>query len=155
MNCFHPPWSCVSPPRHTASSGWKSLAFEPFLLKNKTANKAWCGVSYISCIKHLKIVQSHNHSFKCELYFHPFKGEFVDKMTNNWSEIAVLMFDHRPQRQTNRSTWAKLNPSPTMLFNLNVHPLEGVSRFRDPQLQVGGNHSYLLNLGPTFANVGV
>ena len=29
---------------------------------------------------------------------------------------------------------------------LNVYPLEFVSRYRDPQLQVGENYSYMLNL---------
>ena len=35
------------------------------------------------------------------------------------------------------------NPLPAKLSNLNVHPLEVVSR--DPQLQLGDNHSYLFN----------
>ena len=33
------------------------------------------------------------------------------------------------------------------LCNLNFHPLEVVSRYRDPQLQVGENYSYLFSLG--------
>ena len=39
--------------------------------------------------------------------------------------------------------------------NLNFQPLEVVSRYRDPQLQVGGNYmySYLINLRPKFANL--
>ena len=32
------------------------------------------------------------------------------------------------------------------LNNLNVYPLEVVSHYRDPQLQVGGNYSYLFDL---------
>ena len=32
------------------------------------------------------------------------------------------------------------------LNNLNFHPLEVVSRYRDPQPQVGENYSYLVNL---------
>ena len=40
-----------------------------------------------------------------------------------------------------------------MIIYLNFHPLEVVSRYRDPQLQVGGNYSYLLNLRDlSFAN---
>ena len=40
--------------------------------------------------------------------------------------------------------------------NLNFHPLEVVSRYRDSQLQVGGNCPYLFNLRPkTFANIDV
>ena len=30
----------------------------------------------------------------------------------------------------------------------NFHPLEVVSRYRDPQLQVGENYSHLFNLRP-------
>ena len=32
----------------------------------------------------------------------------------------------------------------------NFHPLDVVSRYRDPQLQVGENYSHLLNLGPAI-----
>ena len=35
------------------------------------------------------------------------------------------------------------NISTAKLFNLNFHPLEVVSRWRDPQLQVGENYSDL------------
>ena len=35
-------------------------------------------------------------------------------------------------------------------FNLKIHPLEIVLRYRDPQLQVVENYSYLSNLGPKF-----
>ena len=35
------------------------------------------------------------------------------------------------------------NPLTAKLFNLNFHPLEIVSRWRDPQLQVGENYSDL------------
>ena len=35
------------------------------------------------------------------------------------------------------------NPLTAKLFNLNFHPLEVVSRWRDPQLQVSENYSYL------------
>ena len=36
-----------------------------------------------------------------------------------------------------------INPLPAKLFNLNFHPLEVVSRWRDPQLQVIENYSDL------------
>ena len=36
-----------------------------------------------------------------------------------------------------------LNPLTAKLFNLNFHPLEIVSRWRDPQLQVSENYSDL------------
>ena len=33
-----------------------------------------------------------------------------------------------------------LTPYPAKLISLNFHPLEVVSRYRDPQLQVGENY---------------
>ena len=39
-----------------------------------------------------------------------------------------------------------LNSYPAKLIYLNFHPLEVVSRYRDPQPQVVENYSYLLNL---------
>ena len=38
------------------------------------------------------------------------------------------------------------NPLTDKLNNLNFHPLKVVSRYRDPQLQVGENYSHLFNL---------
>ena len=40
-----------------------------------------------------------------------------------------------------------LDPWSAILYNLNFHPLDVVSRYRDPQLQVGENDSCLFNLG--------
>ena len=37
-------------------------------------------------------------------------------------------------------------PFPAELIYLNFHPLEVVSRYRDPQLQVGENYSHLFNM---------
>ena len=48
-----------------------------------------------------------------------------------------------------------IDPLPAKLYFLNFYPLEVVSRYRDPQLQVGENYSYLFNLKPTFANLDV
>ena len=45
-----------------------------------------------------------------------------------------------------RLTQPRLNPLPAKLVYLNFRPLEVVSRYRDSQLQVAENHSYLLNL---------
>ena len=39
-----------------------------------------------------------------------------------------------------------VNPCSVTKNNLNFHPLEVVSRYRDPQLQVGENYSCLFNL---------
>ena len=51
-----------------------------------------------------------------------------------------------------RSCIAAINPLTAMIFNLNCHPHEVVSRYRDPQLQVGENYSYLFNLRPNMYN---
>ena len=40
------------------------------------------------------------------------------------------------------------NPCPARFFYLNFQPLEVVSHYRDPQLQVVKNYSYLFNLWP-------
>ena len=45
------------------------------------------------------------------------------------------------------------NPLTAKLACLNFHPLEVVGRYRDPQLQVGENHSYLFNLRLTNLDV--
>ena len=42
-----------------------------------------------------------------------------------------------------------------MVRNLNFHPLEVASRYRDPQLQVAENYLYLFNLRQKIANVNV
>ena len=36
---------------------------------------------------------------------------------------------------------------------LIYHPLEVASRYRDPQLQVGENYSYLFNLRPNILQI--
>ena len=45
-----------------------------------------------------------------------------------------------------------INPYPAKLGHFNFHPLEVVSRYRDPQLQVGENYSYLFSLIPNICN---
>ena len=39
------------------------------------------------------------------------------------------------------------NPYPSKLNYLNFQPLEVVARYRDPQIQVAENYSYLFNMG--------
>ena len=39
------------------------------------------------------------------------------------------------------------DPYPAKLIHENFHPLKVVSRYRDPQLQVAENYSYLFNFG--------
>ena len=48
-----------------------------------------------------------------------------------------------------------INPYPAELIYLNFHPLEVVSGYRDPQLQVAENYSHLFNLSTIFANFDV
>ena len=43
--------------------------------------------------------------------------------------------------------------NPAKLLNLNFHPLEVVSRWRDPQLQVSENYLDLINGGQLFSNI--
>ena len=43
-----------------------------------------------------------------------------------------------------------INPQSDKLNNLIFHPLEVVSRYRDPQLQVGENYSHLFHLRPNI-----
>ena len=47
------------------------------------------------------------------------------------------------------SSGRQFSPLTVKFFNLNFHPLEVLSRWRDPQLQVGGNYSYLTKLTST------
>ena len=47
------------------------------------------------------------------------------------------------QAQNDQVIVTILNPLTANLFNLNFHPLEVVSRWRDPQLQVSENSSDL------------
>ena len=42
------------------------------------------------------------------------------------------------------------HPFHTKLAYFNFYPPEVVSRYRDPQLQVGENYTYLFNLGPNI-----
>ena len=46
-----------------------------------------------------------------------------------------------------------INPLTAKLFNLNFHPLEVVSRWRDPQLQVIENYSDLTKWRSLFSNI--
>ena len=43
-----------------------------------------------------------------------------------------------------------VNPLSARLYYLNFHPLEVVSRYRDPQLQVGENYPCLFNPRPNI-----
>ena len=43
-----------------------------------------------------------------------------------------------------------INPYPAKLIYLNFRQIKVVSRYRDPQLQVAENYSYLFNLKPNI-----
>ena len=58
--------------------------------------------------------------------------------------MAVITVGHK---------WNMFNHLRTKLNNFNFHPLEDVSRYRNPQLQVGENYSYVFDLRRNFANL--
>ena len=49
-----------------------------------------------------------------------------------------------------RRQWVNIYPKSAKLDVLNFNPVEDVSRYRDPQLQVGENYSCLFNLRPSI-----
>ena len=51
-----------------------------------------------------------------------------------------------PFQATKLLSTSAINPYHTKLVNLYFQPLEVVFRYRDPQLQVAENYSYLFNL---------
>ena len=51
------------------------------------------------------------------------------------------------------SLWEKINLCPAKLIYLNFHPLEVVSRYRDPQLQVDENYSDLFYFGHKYLQI--
>ena len=73
--------------------------------------------------------------FLCEMYMKKSSRRDID-----W-KISFIM-----RAQFSRSVLAlahSTNPLTAKLFNLNLHPLEVVSRWRDPQLQASENYSDL------------
>ena len=53
------------------------------------------------------------------------------------------------------TAYHRISLKPDELNNLNFHPLEAVSYYRDPQLQVSEKYSYFLIRYQTFANLDV
>ena len=51
-----------------------------------------------------------------------------------------------------RNIWIWVTVLYPLVFQFNFHPLEGVDRYRDPQLQVGEIYSHLSNLRPNIYN---
>ena len=82
-------------------------------------------------------------------------SDLATSSDTRWSWIR-LVGHHSCQLPTGhllRGHWSTENNTFTVNSynkNSNFHPLEVVSRYRDPQLQVGENYSHLLNLGPNI-----
>ena len=73
-------------------------------------------------------------------------------------EVKVIEFHriqarHKKTTTTHPSTVFKSDPYPANLIYLNFNSLEVVYRYRDPQLQVGENYSYLLNLRQNICKI--
>ena len=61
----------------------------------------------------------------------------------NMINAISALFDIYQHNVCIYKTLITVNPLTAKLFNLNFHPLEVVSRWRDPQLQVSENYSDL------------
>ena len=62
---------------------------------------------------------------------------------NNWLSVVIkVLIKHRMSTVVDISV-LRVNPLTAKLFNLNLHSLEAVSRWRDSQLQVSENYSDL------------
>ena len=72
--------------------------------------------------------------------------------SNQSNETSIM-----PISSADRSQRRTINPLSVKISTciLNLYPLEVVSRYRDPQLQVGGNNSYLSNFGQQIADIDV
>ena len=60
----------------------------------------------------------------------------------NTTEVNKQVSNQQPLPLTQSPTVDALefNPLPTKLFYFNFHPVEVVSRYREPQLQLGENY---------------
>ena len=59
--------------------------------------------------------------------------------------MRIYLYFHITSTMLN-NRFIRFNQLPAKLPYLNCHPLEMVSRYREPQLQVGKKYSYLFNL---------
>ena len=85
----------------------------------------------------------------------PSRPGLCKRFTNTWKNLAKIIFVLLIRRSTTdcsvtsrtsfRMTIYLLNCK-IKINNLNSHPLEVVSRYRDPQFQVNETYFYLLNL---------
>ena len=69
--------------------------------------------------------------------------EYLRKNSLGFSTTCTILSKAECGLRAPQSLTAVLNPLTAKLFSLNFHPLEAVSRWRDPQLQVSENHSDL------------
>ena len=60
-----------------------------------------------------------------------------------WASRLIIVTWFRVRFRTTLEFMMLVSPLTAKLFNLNFHPLEVVSRWRDPQLQVSENYSDL------------
>ena len=68
--------------------------------------------------------------------------------SNGWKIHIYVQFEW-----THMQIYVGFNPVTAKLFNLNFHPLEVVSSWRDPQLQVSENYSDLTKWRSTLSNL--
>ena len=80
---------------------------------------------------------------------HSFK--FVKTSYNIICTILIKIYYNLANSMVNE--YNLFNPLAAKLFNLNFHPLEVVSRWRDPQLQVSENYSDLTKGGHKISNL--
>ena len=75
----------------------------------------------------------------------------LDQRWRRWDDVVQMLYKCFVFQERDVSltlcllitTIVVFNPLTAKLFNLNFHPLEVVSRWRDPQLQVSENYSDL------------
>ena len=60
----------------------------------------------------------------------------------------IIMLHNINYKCVTRISRISINPYPAKLIYLNFQPLKIVSRYREPQLQVAENYSYLFNMTP-------
>ena len=71
-------------------------------------------------------------------------GENLNKITEREKGVSVIYSRFCPSFLLFKLKWKiSINPLTAKLFNMNFHPLEVVSRWREPQLQVSENYSDL------------
>ena len=83
----------------------------------------------------------------------------INRVKEGWGEGGCAGDGRDRPRQTKMGSgsdgntqrppfFINFNIYPVKSSHLNFHPLEVVSRWREPQLQAGENYSYLFNLRP-------